>query len=160
MTHWIDNKSIALTKWIGTPGSLVLHTILFLIAFALPFFGFSFDKILLIVTTIVSLEAIYLAIFIQMTVNRQSEEIKEVGEDIEDIQEDVKEVGEEIEDIQEDVEGIQEDVEDISEDIDRIQEEQEDESLTDEEKIKQTISSIEKNLQKVLAEIESIKKPS
>lgn len=63
-----------------------------------------FDKILLILTTLVSLEAIYLSIFIQMTVNKHSEELEEVSEDIEEIQEDVDEIQENIEDIQEDVE--------------------------------------------------------
>ena len=41
---------------------------------------------MLILTTIVSLEAIYLSIFIQMSVNHHSYRLDEVSEDIEDIQ--------------------------------------------------------------------------
>jgi len=136
----LEEKLINITKWLGTPMSFVIHTLFFVISFLLVFLGISFDKILLIVTTAVSLEAIYLAIFIQMTVNRQEEEIREVGEDIED---------------------IQEEVEDISEDIDKIQEEkeeEEEEDVNNEEKNKIALMTIENNLQKVLKEIENIKK--
>jgi len=56
----------------------------------------------------VSLEAIYLSIFIQMSVNRTKESLASVEKDIDEIQEDV-------DDIQEDVEDIQEDVEDLNE---------------------------------------------
>jgi cell division protein FtsL len=66
------------------------------------------DKILLILTTAVSLEAIYLAIFIQMTVNRNTQSIEDIEEDIEDIQEDVEELSEDVEDISEDIDAIQE----------------------------------------------------
>ncbi|MES2315735.1 MAG: hypothetical protein V4486_03325 [Patescibacteria group bacterium] len=109
MRKKFEDFSTKLTKWIGSPQSIVLHTIFFIAMFCLRFFGVKSDDILLILTTVVSLEAIYLSIFIQMTVNRHTEELEEVSEDIEEIQEDVEE-------IQEDVEGIQEEVED--EDID------------------------------------------
>ena len=71
------------------------------------FFGVSSADILLLLTTIVSLEAIYLAIFIQMTVNRHSEELEEVSEDIEEIQEDVGEIQKDVDEIQENVGDIQ-----------------------------------------------------
>jgi len=74
--------------------------------------GISASDILLILTTIVSLEAIYLAIFIQMTVNKHSEELEEVSEDIGEIQEDVEEIQKDVDEIQEDVEDIQEEVKD------------------------------------------------
>ena len=70
-------------------------------------FGFSSSDILLVLTTIVSLEAIYLSIFIQMTVNKHAEELEEVSEDIEEIQEDVDEIQKDVDEIQEDVEEIQ-----------------------------------------------------
>jgi hypothetical protein len=41
--------------------------------------------VLLVLTTLVSLEAIYLSIFIQMAVNRTAQSIKEVEEDFEEI---------------------------------------------------------------------------
>ena len=57
--------------WIGSIPSLIIHSIIFISAFLLPLFGLvAFDKMLLVLTTVLSLEAIYLAIFIQMSVNR------------------------------------------------------------------------------------------
>lgn len=105
--------------WIGSVGSLVLHTVLFAIAFLLGYVGFNWDRILLILTTVVSLEAIYLAIFIQMAVNRTTQSLQDVQEDVEEIQEDVQDLGEDVVSLQEDVEEISEDIDEISiEDID------------------------------------------
>ncbi|WP_346239513.1 DUF1003 domain-containing protein [Niabella insulamsoli] len=115
------------TRWIGSTASIVVHTLLFITAFALPpLHILSFDKMLLVLTTIVSLEAIYLAIFIQMSVNKNSEDIEEIQEDMEEIQEDIEEIQEDVEEMQEDVEEIQEDVEEIQEDVEEIQEDVED----------------------------------
>jgi peptidoglycan hydrolase CwlO-like protein len=82
---------------------------------SLRFFGVSSSDVLLILTTIVSLEAIYLSIFIQMTVNQHAEELEEVSEDIEEIQEDVDEIQKDVDEIQEDVEDIQEEMVDEGE---------------------------------------------
>jgi low affinity Fe/Cu permease len=120
MDKKFEKFSKKLTAWIGSPQSIVVHTIFFIGVFALRFFGVQTDDILLILTTILSLEAIYLSIFIQMTVNQHSAELEEVSEDIEEIQEDVDE-------IQKDVDEIQEDVEDIEEGLDEITENQEEE---------------------------------
>lgn len=107
------------TRWIGSTTSLLVHTLVFIIAFALPALHIlGFDKMLLVLTTIVSLEAIYLAIFIQMSVNKNSADIENIQEDVEEIQEDIEEIQEDVEEIQEDVEEIQEDVEEIQEDLD------------------------------------------
>jgi peptidoglycan hydrolase CwlO-like protein len=98
-----------ITSWIGSTVSLVVHTIIFVASFGAAIFGFvPWDRMLLVVTTIVSLEAIYLSIFIQMTVNRQAAEIQEVSEDVEDIQESVEDLSENVEDIQDDIEEITE----------------------------------------------------
>ena len=87
-----------LTTWIGSGTSLAVHTIAFVTFFSLSFLRFlSWDLMFLILTTIVSLEAIYLAIFIQMTVNRQAAELAEVSEDVDEIQEDIEEIGEDLE---------------------------------------------------------------
>jgi len=102
-----------LTASVGSVRSLIIHTIFFIGVFALRFLGVATSDILLILTTIVSLEAIYLSILIQITVNKQAEELEEVSEDIEEIQQDVDEIQKDVDEIQEDVEGIQEDVEDI-----------------------------------------------
>ncbi len=110
----LEKISIKMTDWVGTPVSLVVHTIAFILIFGLHFFGVGIDSILLILTTAVSLEAIYLAIFIQMTVNRTTASLEDLQEDVEDIQEDVEDLGEDIEDIQEDVEDLGEDIDDIT----------------------------------------------
>ena len=108
-----------LTAWVGSVPSLIVHTCVFAGSFAVALLGYAdFDRVLLIVTTLVSLEAIYLAIFIQMTVNRQAKELHDVSEDVEEIQEDVEEISKEVEEMSEDVEGIQEDVEEMSDDWD------------------------------------------
>ena len=99
--------------WVGSIQSLVFHTIFFIICFALPIFNIvEFEHMLLVLTTIVSLEAIYLAIFIQMSVNKSSEHIEDLKEDVNEIQEDIDEIQEDIEEIQEDVEEISEDEDD------------------------------------------------
>ena len=98
----LEKISDRITLWIGTPASIVVHTIIFIVIFSLKFLDFSVDQILLILTTAVSLEAIYLSIFIQMSVNKTKMTIAGVEKDIDDIQEDVQEISEDIEDINED----------------------------------------------------------
>ncbi|MBI2018729.1 DUF1003 domain-containing protein [Candidatus Daviesbacteria bacterium] len=87
----LEKISFKFIEWVGTPYSLIVHSFFFIGVFALKYVGFSVDQILLILTTVVSLEAIYLAVFIQMSVNRNTQSLEEVEEDIEDIQEDVTE---------------------------------------------------------------------
>ncbi len=135
----IDIMSEGVSRWIGSSTSLVLHTALFVIAFILPFFGVRFETVLLVMTTIVSLEAIYLSIFIQMSVNRQAKELELVSEDIEEIQEDVEE-------IQQDVEGIEKDVDEIQKDVDEIQE--------DVEEIQEDVEEIEKDVDEMSEDVE------
>ena len=139
-----ENKislSSKLVTWIGSPRSLLVHTIFFTVMVLLAFSDIGFDKVMLVLTTIVSLEAIYLSIFIQMTVNKHGEELEEVSEDIDEIQKDVDEIQEDVDEIQKDVDEIQEDVEDI-----------------EEEKPKIIFEKIEKNLQDLMAEISELKK--
>ena len=86
---------------VGSGYSLILHTLIFLFFFLFASLGFfSWDTMLLVLTTLVSLEAIYLAIFIQMSVNRHAVELAEVSEDVEDIQEDIEEISDETEEEQ------------------------------------------------------------
>ncbi|MFZ2192868.1 MAG: hypothetical protein WAV31_01375 [Candidatus Moraniibacteriota bacterium] len=107
----LEKIALHLTNSIGSPISIIVHSFFFVGIFSLELFGFSFDKIMLILTTVVSLEAIYLAIFIQMTVNRHAQELSEISEDVEDISEDVEEISKDIDDIQEDVEDLGEEME-------------------------------------------------
>jgi uncharacterized membrane protein len=116
----LEEFAFSAIRSVGSIPSLVVHTFLFVGIFGLQFIGFAFDQIMLILTTVVSLEAIYLSIFIQMSVNRQAKHIEEVREDVEDISEDVEEISKDIDTIQEDVKEIGEDVEDISEDVEDI----------------------------------------
>lgn len=93
----IQAMALASTRWIGSPSSLIYHTLLFL-AFGLIMLLrlFPFDSVMLLLTTIVSLEAIYLSIFIQMTVNSHAEQLSEIAEDIDEIQDDVGELQEDV----------------------------------------------------------------
>lgn len=109
----LETLALTITQGIGSVTSIVVHTVLFICAFTLVFFGFNFDRVLLVVTTIVSLEAIYLSIFIQLSVNYQSRSLAVVEKDIDEIAEDVEEIQEDIDEIQEDVEEIAEDVEEM-----------------------------------------------
>lgn len=87
----LEMISFKVIKWVGTPYSILIHTLLFITIPALTFLGYELRSVLLIFTTWLSIEAIYLAIFIQMSVNRNTESLEEVEEDIEDMQEDVTE---------------------------------------------------------------------
>ncbi len=99
---------LKITEWVGSTKSLLLHTALFVFIFSLRFLNVSFNDILLILTTAVSLEAIYLSILIQMTVNRNTQSLVAVEEDIDEIQEDVEKLEKDVDEIQEDVGEIQE----------------------------------------------------
>lgn len=139
------------TQWVGSKSSVVAHTVFFIAMFVLYFFGVAFDTILLFLTTLVSLEAIYLAIFIQMTVNQNTQslagvegDIEEIKEDVDEIQEDVEGIEKDIDVIQENVDEIQEDVEGIEKDIDVIQEDV-DEISEDIEEIQTDVDEIEKD---------------
>ncbi len=134
----VEKLSEKLTTSIGTPTSIVVHTILFASIFGLQNFGIALDQILLILTTAVSLEAIYLAIFIQMTVNRQtlaisevSEDLDEISEDVDEISKDVDEISKDIDEIQEDIGEIEEEVDEISKDVDELSEDIEEEDVDD-----------------------------
>jgi len=138
--------------------SLILHTFIFVAFFAVAWSGaIGWDTMLLVLTTMVSLEAIYLAIFIQMSVNRQAVELAEVSEDVEDIQEDIEEISQDVDEIQKDVDEIQEDVGEIQEDVEEIQDEDE----TDEKREERQAVSLEQltqDVRRVLADLEHLKK--
>lgn len=97
------------TASIGSKTSVIIHTAFFIFMMVLPFFGVAFNTMLLVLTTVVSLEAIYLSIFIQMSVNQNTESLEEVEENIDEIQEDVDEIQHDVDEIQQDVDEIQED---------------------------------------------------
>ena len=118
----LERLALRATKGIGSPASIIIHTILFVGMFGLHFLKIDFDKILLVLTTIVSLEAIYLAIFIQMSLNLNTARLSEVSEDVEEISMDVGEIQENIGEIQDNVEDIQVDVGELEEGVKEISE--------------------------------------
>ena len=146
-----------ITSWTGSVPSLMVHTLAFFGAFALGVFQIaSWELVLLVLTTIVSLEAIYLAILIQMTVNRNTAQLREVEHDIDEIQEDVEELGEDMGEIQEDVEDIQEDLEEIQEDVEEMtEEEKEEEERKQNQKI--TLEQLTGDVRRVLADLEALR---
>ena len=144
-----------LTAWVGSVPSLVVHTLVFLGAFAVGILGYvDFDRVLLIVTTLVSLEAIYLAIFIHMTVNRQSQELHDVSEDVEEIQEEVEEISKDVEDIQEDVEEMSHDVEEIQEDVEEMSDDWDLEGKVNPE----SREVLQKQLREILTKLDALEK--
>ena len=147
----LQKTALAVTRWIGSPQSIFVHTILFALSFVFTLIGMiAFEKMLLILTTIVSLEAIYLALFIQMTVNYTTQTIEAVGEDIEEIQEDVEEIQKYVDEIQVDVDELQEAVEESNED--ETEEEQR------EREQRKTLEQIQGDLRKLMDDIERLKK--
>lgn len=159
------------TKWVGSTSSVLLHTILFVVSFLLPVLGIvSFERMLLVLTTMVSLEAIYLSIFIQISLNLNNQnieiiqgdieelgdDIEELGEDIEELGEDIEELGEDLEELGEDLDEIQKDVDDIQEEVDEINEEAEEEQHA-EKKDMEILLSIQATLLHLQKEIEHLK---
>ena len=144
----LETLALSVTRGVGSVTSVIVHTVLFIGAFALVLFGFDFDRVLLVLTTVLSLEAIYLSIFIQLSVNYQAraiasveKEIDEIATDVEEIAEDVGEIQEDVEDIQEAHEEIQEDIEEIQKDVDEIQE--------DVEEIQKDVDEIQEDVEDI-----------
>ena len=151
----IQKTALSITRWVGSPASIVTHSILFAASFLATITGWiSIDRMLLILTTIVSLEAIYLSIFIQMTINYTTEAVEDIGEDVEEMQEDIGEIQEDVGELQENVEDIGEEVEEISEED--AAENAEEEKLQAEQK--KTLDTIQNDLRKLMADIERLQK--
>ncbi len=142
----IEKISHAGSTWIGSSVSLVTHTMIFIAFFLAGILGFDWSTLLLILTTIVSLEAIYLSIFIQMSVNKNTKSLLEVEEDIDEIQGDIDEIQEDVDEIQTDVDEIQEDVVEIAKEDQHVLHELE------------TLDDIEKTLAKLQEDIIQLRK--
>lgn len=167
----VEKFALKVTRAVGSPTSIVVHTVLFAGSFIVSALGWiTFDRMFLFLTTIVSLEAIYLAIFIQMTINYQGasiaaveKDIDEIQEDIDEIQEDVEDISEDVDEIQKDVDELQEDVEDISEDVEELSEEDAAELAAQQAEAarraeqKQTLETIQTDLRKLMDDIERLR---
>ena len=119
----LEKITMVVTDWMGTPWSILLHTFFFIAIFGLKGLGMKYDQIMLVLTTVVSLEAIYLSLFIQMTVNRGATSIEEVSEDVEGIEHSVNRITNKVTSIEDDVDEISRDVDEIAEDVVQIQQE-------------------------------------
>jgi biopolymer transport protein ExbB/TolQ len=132
--------------WVGSLQSLALHTIAFIAFFAFAFLNWvPWDTMFLVLTTVVSLEAIYLSIFIQLSVNRQAVSLKEVEQDVESIQEDVEDLEEHVEDIKEEIEEISDDAAQEAAEEKRKQQQSE------------TLETLTRDVKSLLAQIEALK---
>ncbi|HMR55041.1 MAG TPA: hypothetical protein PKD34_00400 [Candidatus Doudnabacteria bacterium] len=145
----IEQVADQFTNWIGSPSSIVVHTILFVAAFGFVWLGAELNTVLLILTTAVSLEAIYLALFIQMTVNKNTKSLADVEEDIEEIAEDV-------EGIEKDIDEIEKDIDEIQEDVEEIEKDDEEDDLHDEATMK-TLNELQGHMQSLMEDIQTLK---
>ena len=139
----MDRKIDSFIRWVGSFSSLIIHTLLFFSCLVAGIILGTWDMILIVLTTLVSLEAIYLAIFIQMSINRNTESLQEVEKDIDEIQDDIDE--------------IQEDVEEIAEDVVEIQEDDKEDD-SQEEQDRRLLKDIQNNLLKITADLEELQK--
>lgn len=119
MNALVNKVSDSFGRWIGSNASIIFHTIFFVGCLLAPLvFAISSDSILLILTTLVSLEAIYLAIFIQRSVNEQSVRLTEVEESIDDVEEALDDVEEALDDVEEALDEVEEGLDDVEEALD------------------------------------------
>ena len=154
----LQQTALAITGWVGSLPSIIIHTVLFMGSFGAVWLGLlPFDRMLLILTTLVSLEAIYLSIFIQMTINYTSASLEVVEASIDEIQEDIDEIQEDVDEIQEDVDEIQEIVDEIQEDVEEMTEdEKKEEKLVHDHDT--ALEDIRRDLQKLMSTIEGLQK--
>ena len=102
----LETLALSTTNAFGSVWSIAVHTILFIAAFILIATGSDLNRILLVLTTFVSLEAIYLSIFIKMSANRQSRTLDRVEHDMETMAQDVDDIQKDIDEIVIDVDKI------------------------------------------------------
>ncbi len=88
---FLEKMSFKLTELMGSPFSLVLHTLIISGVFLLRYLGITTNLTLLTLATVFCLEALYLAIFIQIKVNRNTKNLSEVESNIAEIYEEEKE---------------------------------------------------------------------
>ncbi len=133
-----------ITAWVGSFPSLVFHTLLFAGVLVIGILDIiPLQTVLLVLTTIVSLEAIYLSIFIQITVNRNTASLEEVEENIDEIQEGVEELGEDVDEIQDDIEEMTE--------VEEVEKQKEQHHQI-------TLEQLTTDVKRVLADLEALKK--
>lgn len=81
-----------LTELLGSPFSLILHTVFIAGFFYMRYLGLVSNLTLLTLATIVSIEALYLAIFNQIKVKRHTNSLSETTTIIENVREEEQEI--------------------------------------------------------------------
>jgi len=106
---FLDRISDLIIEWIGSTSSIIIHSVIFFITLISHWiFHFNFDNVLLVLTTVVSLEAIYLSIFIQRSVNQHSTRLEEVEESLDGVEESLDDVEQSIDDVEESLDDVEE----------------------------------------------------
>lgn len=59
-----------IAKYIGSPVSIIIHTVIIGSILSLGLFGVQWERVLLILTTALSIEAIFLSLFNQLITNK------------------------------------------------------------------------------------------
>lgn len=80
MNEYFNKLAEHIADKIGSPLSILIHTVLFIINLLLMFVA-DVNRVLLILTTWVSLEAIYLALFTQLVVTNEKKRRTKQGEE-------------------------------------------------------------------------------
>ncbi len=88
----LEKISYKLAKLIGSPFCLVLHIALFGGFFILRSLGIIPNAVLIMLATVVGLEAIFLIIFVQMSVKNNTKSLIQLQEKIDQIQQEEEEV--------------------------------------------------------------------
>ena len=136
----IDAIADRATTWVGSTPSLIVHTLFFLCSFlGHALFKWDYSEILLTLTTVVSLEAIYISIFIQRAVNQQSVRLQDVEESIDEVEESITEVEKSLDEVEESITEVEKSIDEVEESIDEVEKSIEDvEDALDEEEAQHT----------------------
>ncbi len=99
----LETLALSISNAFGSIWAVLIHTILFVSAFIFIATGTDLNKVLLVLTTFVSLEAIYLSIFIKMSSNKQAKTLERVEKDMNAMVDDLEEMKKDVEEIREEV---------------------------------------------------------
>lgn len=153
---------------LGTIQSVVIHSIIFASFYCSAWiFPSQSDHIISLFTNLLSIEAIYLSVFIQLSVNRNNEHVEQIKEDvselnenIDDIAEDMSELNENVDDIAEDVSEINENIDDIAEDVEELNEDENEDDKPMKEQVSKNeiITTTHQKLQRLQSQLENIQK--
>jgi uncharacterized membrane protein len=80
----MTRTSQAIMRWMGTKSSVYIHSLALILCPVLILFV-SWDKIFLFLTFVVSIEAIYQNIFLQMGSNLNSDKLVDIHEDVQEV---------------------------------------------------------------------------